>query len=140
MNEAEPLPGITSAGQPTQEQLTALADEGFAAVIDLRGEDEDRGFDEQDAVESLGMRYISLPITSPDTVNYDNAAVLDALLSDIDGPVLIHCASGSRVGALLSLRQRLHGDTPEASLELGLAAGLSSPALQEAVEARLSER
>jgi len=38
------------------------------------------------------------------------------------------------------LRQRPRGDAPEAALEPGLAAGLSSPALQELVEARLSER
>jgi uncharacterized protein (TIGR01244 family) len=140
MNEAEPLPGIFSAGQPSESQLVELADKGFAAVIDLRGGDEDRGYNEAEQVETLGMRYISLRITSPDTVNYTNAEALDAILSEIDGPVLIHCASGNRVGALLSLRQRLQGDDADTALAIGLAAGLSSPVLQEAVESRLAER
>ena len=140
MNEAEPVPGITTAGQPTASQLEELAGKGYAAVIDLRGENEDRGFDEAGKVEELGMNYISLPISGPDTINYDNAEALDTLLSEIDGPVLLHCGSSNRVGALLSLRQRLQGDDAETALQIGLAAGMTSPVLQEAVEARLSER
>ena len=65
-----PVDGITSAGQPSVEALAVFRDSGYAAVIDLRGPTEDRGFDEQAAVESLGMRYVALPIakTSKDNV------------------------------------------------------------------------
>ena len=80
MNEAEPLPGITTSGQPREADLEALSERGVVTVIDLRGENEDRGFDEQHAVEALGMKYVSLPVVGPDAVNFDNAAALDALL------------------------------------------------------------
>ena len=42
----EAAAGDIAGGQPSAEDLAALADKGFVAVIDLRGEDEDRGFDE----------------------------------------------------------------------------------------------
>ena len=39
MNRADPLPGITTSGQPDEAALQGLADAGYAAVIDLRGVD-----------------------------------------------------------------------------------------------------
>lgn len=140
MNQTEPLPGITSSGQPDAEGLSALAEQGYTMVIDLRTESEDRGFDESGTVAQLGMKYVSLPIGGASDVTYENAEALDSFLAEADGPVLIHCASGNRVGALLSLREQLRGADDESALATGLEAGLRSPALREAVEARLEER
>jgi len=138
MNGAQPLPGITTAGQPDEASLDNLAEAGYVAVIDLRAVSEDRGFDEKSVVESLGMNYISLPVSGAGGVSYDNAALLDQTLSGIDGPVLVHCASSNRVGALLSLREKMNGASSEDALSLGLAAGLSS--LRSTVEAQLGEQ
>jgi uncharacterized protein (TIGR01244 family) len=138
MNGAEPLPGITTSGQPDQESLDKLAQAGYVAVIDLRAASEDRGFDEKSVVESLGMNYISIPVSGAGGVSYDNAALLDQTLSGIEGPVLLHCASSNRVGALLSLREKLNGSSAEEALELGLAAGLTS--LRPTVEEQLGEQ
>jgi uncharacterized protein (TIGR01244 family) len=138
MNGAEPLPGVITAGQPDEASLNALAEAGYVAVIDLRAASEDRGFDEKNAVESLGMNYISIPISGAEGITFENASLLDATLSGIDGPVLLHCASSNRVGALLSLREKINGASDEDALRLGEAAGLSS--LRSAVEARLSEQ
>lgn len=138
MNRADPLPGVTTSGQPDQAALQELATAGYAAVIDLRGVDEDRGFDEKNAVEGLGMNYISLPINGGGGITYENASLLDEALSGIDGPVLLHCATSNRVGALLSLREHMHGASPEKALELGTEAGLAG--LRQTVEARLDER
>jgi len=138
MNGAEPLPGITTSGQPDEASLNSLAAAGYVAVIDLRSESEDRGFDEKGLVEALGMNYISIPVSGAGGVSYDNAALLDQSLSGIDGPVLVHCASSNRVGALLSLREKMHGASTEDALNLGLAAGLSSlrPAVEEQLNAQ----
>lgn len=137
MNGAQPLPGITTSGQPDETSLQSLAQAGFVTIIDLRAVDEDRGFDEKSAVEGLGMNYISLPISGADAINFENASLLDETLSGIDGPVLVHCASSNRVGALLSLREKMHGASADEALRLGTEAGLSS--LRATVEARLSE-
>ena len=138
MNGAQPLPRITTAGQPDQAVLQKLADAGYTAIIDLRRPDEDRGYDEKSAVEALGMKYISIPISGGDAINYENASLLDETLNEVDGPVLLHCATSNRVGALLSLREHMHGASADDSLTLGTQAGLGS--LRETVEVRLSER
>lgn len=137
-NRAEPLPGVTTSGQPDETSLEELAQTGFAAVIDLRTPDEEREFDERAVVERLGMRYIALPITRPDGVSYEHAAALDEILREAGGPVLIHCSTGNRAGALLSLQQRLVGATPAQALETGIDAGMTSPALRTTVELLLA--
>jgi uncharacterized protein (TIGR01244 family) len=132
----EPAPGITAAGQPNAEGLSELADNGYAAVIDLRTEDENRGIDEQSIVESLGMDYVSLPIADRDAINFDNAATLDQVLSRYDEPVLVHCGSGNRVGALFALREKMNGATDEDALAFGRSAGMTG--LEDTVKKRLA--
>jgi uncharacterized protein (TIGR01244 family) len=95
-------------------------------VIDLRSLEENRGFDEAATVEGLGMSYISLPVSGAGDVSYQNARALDGILANIDGPVLVHCASSNRVGALLALRAKLNGADDEDALALGADAGLAS--------------
>jgi uncharacterized protein (TIGR01244 family) len=136
-NRNDPLEGITTAGQPSADALAAVAAAGYRTVIDLRAPGEDRGMNEPETVEALGMKYISLPVSGAGGVTYENASLLDSLLEDAEGPVLLHCASSNRVGALLSLRAKLDGADDVAALELGLASGLSS--LQSAVETKLAE-
>lgn len=131
----EPAPGITAAGQPNEAGLRELADVGYAAVIDLRTAGEDRGIDEETTVESLGMDYISLPIAGRDDINFENAQTLDKILSNYDRPVLVHCGSGNRVGALFALREKLNGANDEDALEFGKAAGMTS--LESTVKTRL---
>jgi uncharacterized protein (TIGR01244 family) len=135
-NRAEPLQGITTSGQPTAQALSEIAKKGYTTVIDLRSADEDRGFDEAATVEGLGMSYISLPVSGAGGVSYENANALDKILAEIDGPVLLHCASSNRVGALLALRARINGADSADALALGLDAGLSS--LRPVVEDVLS--
>ncbi len=133
----EPADGITAAGQPNENGLRELADSGYAAVIDLRTEGEDRGLDEQAVVESLGMDYISLPIDGRGAISFENAAKLDRILSKYDQPVLVHCGSSNRVGALLALREKMNGADDEDALAFGKSAGMTS--LEDTVRARLNE-
>ena len=136
LGTVSPVDGITSAGQPDTAALEVFADSGYATVIDLRGEGEDRGFDEAAVVEELGLHYVTLPITSGSEISFDNARKLDALLQQYPGPVLVHCASGNRVGALLALRASLDGADDEKALALGRQGGLTG--LEGAVKERLA--
>ncbi len=134
----DPLEGITTAAQPSAEQLAAAAQSGFKVIIDLRGVSEDRGMpNEKATVETLGMSYVALPVEGAGGVTYANATALDKLLADIEGPVLIHCASGNRAGALLALRNKLAGADNETALALGIASGLTS--LKPTVEQKLAQ-
>jgi len=125
-----------STGQPDEEILRKASDAGFVAVIDMRTASEDRGYDEAATVETLGMSYISLPVAGADDTSFENAAQLDEILAGIDGPVLLHCASGNRVGALFALRASLAGASDEEALAVGKAAGLTR--LEETVKERLA--
>lgn len=133
------IEGVTGLGQPDESKLEELDAAGYAAVIDLRGPDEDRGMpDERAAVESLGMSYVSLPILGAADITYDNANALDELLAQFDRPVLVHCGTGNRAGALLALRAKLNGADDETALEAGRDTGLTG--LEGVVKERLEER
>jgi len=119
-----PVDGMTSAGQPDEAALVVFAKQGYTTVIDLRTEDEDRGIDEPEVVERLGMEYISLPIGRED-INFDKARSLDILIAEADGPVLVHCGSANRVGALLALSKSMDGADDETALEYGRKGGMT---------------
>lgn len=122
----QPQPGLHSGGQPSQDDLARLKSEGVSTVIDQRGAQEDRGYDEAAEARRLGLTYIALPITGKDDVTPANAKALGELLRAQDGDVLLHCASGNRVGALLALDAAARGIPREEALELGRKAGLKS--------------
>jgi len=114
-----------SAGQPDGEVLSTFAAAGYVAVVDLRTDKEDRGFDEPAAVMGLGMSYVSMPIDSEVDINFEKAAELDKILSGFNGPVLVHCGSGNRVGALFALREKARGATDEEAIAAGKVAGMT---------------
>jgi uncharacterized protein (TIGR01244 family) len=124
--DLRPIDGITSSGQPDASAFEIVAKSGYVAVIDMRGPGENRGLDEKAVVEKLGLEYIEFPLVGREAISFENAQRLDKLLTDIDGPVLLHCGSGERVGAILALRHSLQGADDAAALEYGRDAGLSS--------------
>lgn len=131
-----PFEGVWTGGQPTPEQLEQVALARWRTVINLRADGEP-GFEwERETAERLGLRYVHLPIHGAADLTRTNVERLDSELRDalVAGPVLLHCASGNRVGALLALREAwLRGAEAEAALKLGLAAGLAGlePATRE---------
>jgi len=137
--KVESVDGITSSGQLDEKALNVFAESGYSVVIDMRGPSEDRGMDDfEGAVEAAGMQYLAFPIVRTDQVSFETAAKLDALLQGIDGPVLLHCASGNRVGAVLALRHSLNGATDAESIEFGKNAGMTrlEPRVREVLESK----
>ncbi|NIL93530.1 MAG: hypothetical protein GTO71_03585 [Woeseiaceae bacterium] len=135
--EVVPVDGITSAGQPNEAALKVFADSGYAVVIDMRGADEDRGMEDfQGAVEATGMEYVAFPVVGKEAINFDTARQLDELLRGVDGPVLLHCGSGNRVGAVLALRESLAGADDESAIQFGKDAGLTrlEPVVREVLK------
>jgi uncharacterized protein (TIGR01244 family) len=125
LGKVEPIDGLTTAGQPDEAAFRVFAESGYKVVIDLRTEGEDRGLDEPAVVEALGMAYVSMPIDGPD-INFRKARELDALLDSYDEPVLLHCASSNRVGALLALNVFAESGDTELAIATGRAAGMKS--------------
>ena len=137
---ATPVDGVTSAGQPDEAALKVFADSGYTTVIDLRMPGENRGLDEPAVVESLGMSYVALP-TGGDTITFDQARRLNDLIEAADGPVLVHCGSANRVGALFALNEYARSGDAERALEAGRKAGLTSleKKVREALEAEQAD-
>ncbi|TQV78776.1 hypothetical protein FKG94_12200 [Exilibacterium tricleocarpae] len=109
-----------TAGQPTEAQFQTLAEAGVKHIVNLRTAGE-LDWDEQAHVQSLGMEYHHIPVAGATGVNSDNARKLQQLLSGLDGePVLVHCGSGNRVGALVALAE---GETNGSDIEAAIAEG-----------------
>lgn len=118
--------GLYTAGQPTAEHLQQAAAAGITTIIDLRQPGEDRGFDETAATAALGLHYIRIPVAGAAGLTPGNVQALQIALAQANGPVLLHCASGNRVGALLALMKAQQGMPVEAALQLGRDAGMTS--------------
>lgn len=132
-----PRQGVYSAGQPAQQDWQVFAASGITTVVNMRGPDELAGRDERAEVTAAGMKYLELPIADGSAINADNAARLQQLLQDADGPVLLHCGSANRAGGLLALMAALNeGQAHAAALEFGRKAGMKST--EAAVQAVLA--
>jgi len=132
---ARPAAGILAGGRIAAADLPALRAAGVVRVVDLSRDEETPDFDEAAAVRAAGLEYANLPIAGPQDLDRATVQAFDALLAE-GGPVLVHCASGNRVGALAALRAAwLHGAGEEAAIAEGRRWGLTS--LEGAVRERL---
>lgn len=93
--------GIFLASQPAADDLRQAKKGGVKTVINLRHPDEQKEFDEPALVQGeLGLAYVSLPWNGPDELT---DAVFDRareLLNTAERPILLHCHSSNRVGAV----------------------------------------
>ncbi|MES2669453.1 MAG: protein tyrosine phosphatase family protein [Pseudomonadota bacterium] len=121
-----PRDGLVVAGQPATGDWSALAASGIRTVINLRPQAELQGRDERAEVAAAGMRYVELPVSGPAEITPENAEALSRLLAQADGPVLVHCASGNRVGGLLAVAMAQSGMPVSAALDFGRSAGMKS--------------
>jgi len=102
-----------------------VRDAGIRHVIDLTPDAETPGFDEAAAVRAAGLRYSNLPLRGAADLTRGNVLAFDALVRDAGRPLLVHCASGNRVGAMAALRAAwVEGRDAEAALAIGKAWGL----------------
>lgn len=138
LNLRTPEANVFASGQPTQEQLQLLASSGVKHIINLRPSSE-QDWDEGAYVKSLGMEYHNIPVAGADGVSSANAQQLNDLLGSLNGqPLLVHCASSNRVGALRALTA---GETNGAALESAIATGKSwgLTSLEPLVRTKLSD-
>ncbi len=131
-NAACPVPEVVAGGQPTEEHLRTFRRLGYRTVLDLRAPGEPRPYDEPEAVRRIGLEYVNLPVT-PQTLTDETFDRFRELMRDASKrPVVIHCASGNRVGVLLLPYLVLdEAMRPEEALEAAAEAGLRSRELAD---------
>lgn len=125
-----PLPDVGAAGQPSPDAWDALARSGARTVVDLRAANEPRGYDEAAAVRAAGLEYVALPVTQQTLTDAQFDRLREILRDPGRRPILVHCASSNRVGALLLPFFALDQKQPLAkAIELAVDAGLRSQEL-----------
>jgi uncharacterized protein (TIGR01244 family) len=132
-------PDVATAGQPSDEAWADIREAGFKAVLNLRTEQEG-SLEERAKVEAAGLEYFNVPIGS-DGIHESQVDLFSKILGDSGNrPLLIHCASGSRVGAMWFIHEVLgEGKDESSALEEARKAGLKSslePAAREYISSK----
>ncbi len=94
------LGGVFLASQPKPEDFAQAKKGGVKTVINLRHASENKDFDEKQVVEAEGLAYINIPWNGPDELT---DAIFDQSreqLKTATRPILLHCSSANRVGAV----------------------------------------
>lgn len=122
--------------QISADDLPALADAGFTAIICNRPNIEVPPSHQSDAIraaaDAAGLRFEELPLTHT-TMTADNVAKQRELAESCEGPVLAYCASGTRSSVVWALGQA--GELPtDDILQKTAAAGYQLDNLRPAIE------
>jgi uncharacterized protein (TIGR01244 family) len=96
--------------QPTTQGLTRLQAFGVRTIVNIRDEGDAAVENERRVVESLGMRFVHIPIKDGNIFNWSRRIPAEAVtrffevLGSVPGPVFIHCKRGTdRTGALVAI-------------------------------------
>lgn len=96
---------LATSGQPSIEELAAVARDGVEVVINLALHDDPRYSlpDEAGAVTSLGMTYVHIPVQFDAPTESDLLTFFAAMDKHRGQRVLVHCAANKRVTSFLGL-------------------------------------
>lgn len=112
---------IATGGQPTEKQLVLLKEAGYEIVINLALITSDNALSEEKAiVESLGMKYIHIPIDFVEPTQEDFASFCQAMQLNQGTKIFIHCAANYRVSAFVYLYRTLYQDISHEEAEQDL--------------------
>lgn len=121
---------ILFADQPDKETVAMLKDHGISLVINIRGINENEGYDERKAVEAQGIAYIQIPYMNGRYVNGDALDEIISLLKATAGngtKILLHSTRSQRAGSVLGATlYRDYGYSKEEANQYAKQAGLTS--------------
>lgn len=122
---------IYLAGQPSAEDFAEFKKRGVKSVLNVRTKEE-LDFDEAKTIKSLGLEYHHIPVAGPDALTDENFDKIRKLLNTKEErPLLFHCASANRVGAVWLAHRVLDGGlTYDAALAEAKTVGLKAPSLE----------
>ena len=99
-NVGRVAPGVYRGAQPLPEGYRTLKAMGIRTVVNLR-----MRHGEKAAVESAGMRFIEIPISTTSTIDPKTVKrALSAIADPANQPVFLHCAQGrDRTGVVVAV-------------------------------------
>lgn len=96
---------------------------GFKTIVDLRGPDEGTAA-ERAAAKAAGIAYIGIPVTTKAPAPAQVPTFAKIVEDPDNWPILVHCVSANRVGAMWALYRASRGVPAEVAIEEGRATGL----------------
>jgi protein tyrosine phosphatase (PTP) superfamily phosphohydrolase (DUF442 family) len=104
---------IVTAGQPTVEQFSTIAQQGIEVVINLGLADADYALpDERGLVQSLGLVYEHIPVEWEQPKVEDFEQFADCMRRHQHQKRLVHCAANKRVSTFMALYRVLEEGRP----------------------------
>ena len=127
-NPLQPVTGILTGGCPSDRDLIRLSRSGLKTVLDLRPPEEWKDDDFPGRVRRTGLAFLNLPVSGLAGMNPALTRRFREYWQDRGlRPMLVHCASGNRVGAMVALAAHRHGgQDPQEALVQGQQAGLKA--------------
>ena len=134
---------VVIGSQPSQAVLEYLAAQGYETIVSTRAPDE-IDWDEQAAVEALGMKFVNIPMGAPvEAISDEQVATLAEVMESGEGRMLLHCGSGNRVAGLWGAWLAEYKDVDSAeALRLAELGGMTRvrPVVEQRLGAVLEER
>jgi len=118
-------PYLATGGSIDLSAVDSLKQKGFRTIIDLRTPEEGTE-EERAAVEAAGMTYVNLPIAKGAPSDAQITRLAELLEDESAAPLLLHCASGNRVGTVWAIYRARKGIPLEIAIEEGRTAGMGS--------------
>lgn len=110
--------GLTTSGQPSEEQFLLIRDAGYKTVINLAPHDVENSLSNQARLLSdLGLSYIHIPVDFKNPTSEDFQKFVESISSSNLDEVWIHCAANMRVSAFVyKYRCEVLDEKPEEAL------------------------
>ena len=125
INYLRAAPYIGTGGLVADDTYPLLKEVGFKTVVSLLT-DAEGATREAEAAKAAGIVYISMPVARR-APSLQQVAQFTRIVSDsANYPILVHCESGNRVGAMWALYRASLGVPGEIAVQEGRTIGLKS--------------
>jgi uncharacterized protein (TIGR01244 family) len=115
------------SGQPSVNDFALLKQLKIQNIISFRPPSEHPQINEAEIASQYQMAFYTIPIDTPEQITYERVATLEQILTSLNQePTLMHCASGNRVGAMMTAHAYwFRGQNLEDALKTGERYGLT---------------
>lgn len=116
---------LATSGALSDGGVAALQAANFKTIIDLRMEREGTE-DERAKVKKAGMAYYNIPVSGDKGIQKAQITAFKKIFESAEDPILLHCGSGSRAGALWAAYRMSKGIPGKIALDEGRTAGMAA--------------
>jgi uncharacterized protein (TIGR01244 family) len=116
-------PNIATSGALDSNAIQELVKHDFRTIIDLRTEQEGTN-NEKLAVKKTDMEYFNIPVTR-EGIDESQLAAFKAILAQATSPILLHCSTGNRAGAMWVVYRLSEGMPADRAFKEGRDAGMN---------------